>query len=54
MNFLSGYKTYLGLLVALVPTVIDIVQTGISTGQSKFVIAGTVIAAIGRYLAQPK
>jgi hypothetical protein len=51
---LSGYKTYLALLIAAVPEIISIVTTGLGDGLHAITIVGLVLAAIGRYVAKPK
>jgi len=51
MKFLSGYKTYIGIISALLPTLYGIYEAGVASGQSLIVTVGLIIAAIGRYLA---
>jgi len=48
MDILNGKKTYLGIIIALIPTLIDIVQSGLTAGDSYIVIVGLIIAAVGR------
>lgn len=48
---LTGYRTYLSILIAIAPAILDAIANGISGGASVITIVGGVLAIVFRYLA---
>jgi hypothetical protein len=47
----TGYRTYLAILLAISPAIIEVIQTGLASGASWVTIGGGVLAVVFRYLA---
>lgn len=51
MNFLTGYRTYILILITMAPAIYDAIVAGLASGQNWITILGGVGAMIFRYLA---
>lgn len=51
MNAIKGYRTYLSVIVMMIPDIINVVSSGIVSGQAMTVIGFGVLALIFRKLA---
>lgn len=48
---LSGYRTYLAILLTIAPEIFNAIQAGVASGQTWFVIAAGIAGIVFRYLA---
>jgi hypothetical protein len=52
MEVLNGWKTYIGIFLAIAPELFNLITTGLASGQTWIVMLGGVIAILGRYFTK--
>lgn len=51
MNVLKGYRTYITVIITMMPEAINFITTGVATGQTAVVIGFGLLALVFRKLA---